>query len=110
MLTIPDVTKVDQVFGGDKALEIMPKMKDIPKDFPNKRKWEKVMSDWFFQGMKNAKWIPKEGVQTNKALAAVVTVMRSFAPDHGHKEAAVAFMLSEWFEDVTYDTAKSQTT
>lgn len=108
MLTIPDVTKVDQVFGGDKALEIMPKMKDIPKDFPSRVKWEKVMSDWFFLGMKNAKWVPKEGVQTNKALAAVVTVMRSFAPKHEHKQAAVAFMLSEWFQDVTYETAEEK--
>ena len=72
MLMIPDVTMVDQVFGGDKALEIMPKMKDIPDDFPNKRKWEKVMSDWFFLGMKNAKWTPKTGVETKKALAVVL--------------------------------------
>ena len=106
MLAIPDVTKVDQVFGGDKALEIMPKRKDIPKDYPNRQKWHKVMNDWFFEGIKNAKWTPKAGVDSKKALAAIVTVLRSFAPDHGWKEDAVSFMLSEWFEDVTYDTAK----
>lgn len=105
MLAIPDVTKVDTVFGGDKALEIMPKWEDIPKDYPNRMKWKQVMSDWFFRGMKNAKWTPKAGVKTSKALAAVATVLRSFAPEHEHKEAAVAYMLSEWFEDVTYDTA-----
>lgn len=104
MLAIPEVDGLDMVFGGQRALEIMPKMKDIPENFPNRKKWEKVMSDWFFKGMKNAKWLPKEGVQTNKALAAIVTVMRSFAPKHEHKEAAVAFMLSEWFDDVTYET------
>lgn len=106
MLTIPEVDGVDVVFGGQKALEIMPKMKEIPQDFPNRRKWEKVMHDWFFKGMKNAKWTPKEGVQTKKALAAITTVMHSFAPKHEHKQAAVAFMLSEWFEDVTYETAE----
>lgn len=106
MLAIPDVTMVETVFGGDKALKIMPKMQDIPEDFPNRKKWKQVMSDWFFTGIKNAKWTPKAGVETKKALAAIVTVMRSFAPKHEHKEAAVAFMLSEWFEDVTYDTAK----
>lgn len=104
MLAIPDVTTVDQVFAGDKALEIMPKWEDIPDDFPNRRKWEKVMNDWFFLGLKNARWMPKEGVETKKALAAIVTVMRSFAPKHEHKQAAVAFMLSEWFLDVTYET------
>lgn len=106
MLAIPDVDKVDVVFSGQKALEIMPKMKDIPKDFPNRRKWGQVMNDWFFNGLKNAKWTPKAGVDQGKALAAIATVMRSFAPKHEHKQAAVAFMLSEWFEDVTYETAK----
>lgn len=105
MLAIPDVTMIDTVFGGDKAIEIMPKMKDIPADFPGRKKWAKVKSDWFFLGMKNAKWTSKAGVDTRKALAAIVTVMRSYAPRQEHKEAAVAFMLSEWFEDVTYDTA-----
>lgn len=107
MLAIPIVDGVDVVFGGNKALEIMPKMKDIPNDFPNRVKWVKVMSDWFFAGIKNAKWTPKEGVETKKALAAITTVMHSFAPKHEHKTAAVAFMLSEWFHDVTYETVKT---
>lgn len=106
MLAIPEVTKVDVIFGGDKALEIMPRMQDIPEDFPNRQKWEKVMEDWFFLGLKNAKWTPKAGVQQSKALAAVATVLRSFAPKHEHKTAAVAFMLSEWFEDVIYEVKK----
>lgn len=107
MLAIPEVDAVDAVFGGSKAIEIMPKMKDIPRDYPSRKKWEKVMSDWFFQGLKDAKWTPKAGVDTKKALMAIKTVMGSYAPKHEHKSAAVAYMLSEWFEDVTYTTAKS---
>lgn len=102
MLKIPDVTKLDMAFGA-RAMEIMPAMKDIPKDFPNRRKWKEVMGHWFFCGIKNAKWTPKPGVDQGKALAAIRTVLGSFDPKHEHKEAAVAYMLSEWFEDVTYD-------
>jgi hypothetical protein len=54
MLAIPEVDGVDAVFGGNKALEIMPKVKDIPTDYPNRKKWEKVMSDWFFLGLRQA--------------------------------------------------------
>jgi hypothetical protein len=106
MLKVPEVDGVDVIFGGKKALEIMPRMQDIPEDFPNRKKWEKVMNDWFFLGLKNAKWTPKEGVETKKALSAIKTVMGSFAPKHEHKEAAVVFMLSEWFHDVTYEVAQ----
>lgn len=108
MLAIPEVNGVDAVFGGDKALKIMPAQKDIPKDYPNLGKWRKVMNDWFFEGIKNARWTPKAGVDTKNALRAIKTVMTSFAPKHEHKEDAVAYMLSEWFEDVTYDTTEEK--
>lgn len=109
MLAIPEVSGVEMVFGGAKVFEIMPKMKDIPDDYPNRAKWDKVTSDWFFLGMKNAKWTPKPGVDQKKALAAVAAVLSSFLPKHEHKEAAVSFMLSEWFENVTYEPGKRGT-
>lgn len=99
MLAIPDVTMLDVAFGS-RALDFMPAMKDIPKDFPNQEKWLNIAAKWFFEGIKGATFVPKPGVDKNKALAAVAVVLRSFAPSHGHKEAAVAYMLSEWFEDV----------
>ena len=106
MLSIPEVSGVDMIFGGSKVFEFMPKMAEIPDDYPNKAKWDKVTGDWFFLGMKNAKWTPKPGVDTRRALAAVMAVLGSFAPKHEHKEAAVSFMLSEWFLDVTYEVGK----
>ncbi len=102
MLKVPDVTMLDVAFGA-RAMDFMPKMEDIPESFTNQEKWSKVTGHWFFCGLKNAKWTPKAGVDQGKALAAVKAVLGSFAPKHEHKEAAVAYMLSEWFEDVTYD-------
>ena len=49
---------------------------------------------------------PKEGVDTKKALRHVKAVLGSWEPKHEHKEAGVAFLLNEWFDDVTYETTK----
>lgn len=87
---------------------LMPKYKDIPdefKDWNNRNKWSKLVTTWFFRGLKSAKWTPKPGVDTNKALRHVGAIMGSFEPKHEHKEAACAFLLSEWFEDVQYEAA-----
>ena len=39
---------------------------------------------------------------TNKAIRHLKAILVSYDPKHEHKEAGVAFLLSEWFEDVTY--------
>lgn len=102
MLPVPDVTTLDAAFGS-RALEIMPAEKDIPSDFRDRKKWENFARAWFFRGLKKAEFIPKPGVDKAKALAAIKCVLGSFAPSHEHKEAAVAYMLSEWFEDVKFE-------
>ena len=105
MLPIPVVDGVSMVFGCD-ALKIMPAEKDIPADYPNRQKWEKLTSTWFFRGLKKgAEFIPKPGVDKAKAIAAIRCVLGSFEPSHEHKGTAVSFMLSEWFEDVKYEAA-----
>lgn len=40
----------------------------------------------------------KPGVDAHKALRAIKAVLGSYEPKHEHKEAACAFMLSEWFD------------
>jgi hypothetical protein len=45
---------------------------------------------------------PKEGVDVDKALRHIQAIMRSYQPKHEHKEAAVAYLLSQWFDDVTW--------
>ena len=105
MLKIPEVTMLDVAFGSN-ALDLMPAMKDIPKDYPNQQKWIDIMNRWFFEGLKGATFVPKPGGDQKKALATIAAVLRSFAPRHEHKEAAVAYMLSEWFEDVILEPKK----
>ena len=89
------------------VLSLMPDKADIPEDITRRRsKWCQVASDWFFRGLKNAKWTPKEGIDPNKALRHIGTILGSWEPKHEDKEAAVAYLLSEWFEDVSYTKGK----
>jgi hypothetical protein len=109
MRPIPEVNMLDTVFC-TKAMEILPPMSDIPEEFKRHHgtKWNKVVSDWFFLGLKKCKWTPKPGVDTNKALAAVTACIGDWSPQHEHKEAGCAYLLSEWFEDVTYPEKESK--
>jgi anti-sigma factor ChrR (cupin superfamily) len=89
------------------ALDFMPKMDEIPEEFNDPRnKWVKFQMDWFYRGLKDLKIVPKEGVDTVKAMRHLSAIQGSFAPKHEHKEAAVAYLASQWFEDVSYTRAK----
>lgn len=103
MHPIPEVTDVDIAFPTI-ALDILPKYQDIPKEFAynSQNKWVGVVNDWFFRGLKNSKWTPKKGVDQQKALRAIKVCLGDFSPSHEHKTSGVAWLLSQWFDDVTY--------
>lgn len=85
--------------------ELMPLWEEIPAEFKEYRgtKWNGVFNDWFFHGASNIKYQPKAGVNANKAMRHINAVMQSFAPKHEHKEAAVAYLLSQWFDSISYE-------
>jgi len=99
MYPIKDVTNTDRAFGSAADAELMPSMEAIPREFhmTSGNAWVALMEDWFFVGLKSLKTEPKDGVDTDKAMRHISTVMRSFSSAHEHKTAAVAFLLSEWF-------------
>lgn len=91
--------------------KLMPKYDDIPDEFRNqnhRNKWTGMVSDWFFSGLKDLKLKPKAGIDEGKAMRHVATIMRSYEPNHEHKEAACAYLLSLWFDDATYTKGKSE--
>ena len=100
MIPPPEVTDVDLAFCG-KAMEILPDMNEIPKEFKgfNNNKWSKIVSEWFYSGGKIKKATPKKGVDKDHALRAIQCVLGSFSPKHEHKMAGAAYLLSEWFEE-----------
>jgi|SRR5579864_1352258 len=107
MFPIAEVGGIDLAFPTH-VERMMPPMGDIPDEFKHYplTKWNQLFNDWFFTGVKNLQLKPKEGIDKNKALRHIRMVMGSFEPQHEHKEAAVAFLLSEWFEDATWDKIK----
>jgi len=106
MFEIQEVGFAEIAFGS-RAMELMPKYDEIPKEYKHgDTLWNKLFNDWFFLGVKNLEIKPKQDVDKNKALKHIKAIMGSFEPPHGHKEAGVAFLMSEWFQDATWEKAK----
>ena len=96
------VNDAEVVYGGD-INKLIPEYKDIPKEFKSiSNKWAKVFNDWFFCGLKDVEWKPKQDINVDDALRHIEAVMRSWACKQEHKEAGCAYLMSEFFEDVKY--------
>ena len=107
MFEVQEVTPVDMAFGGD-VKKLMPPMDSIPEEFKTYggTRWNEIISRWFFVGIKIKNAIPAEGVDAGKALNHIKAIIGSFEPKHEHKEAACAFLLSEWFSVFEIEAAK----
>lgn len=98
MLKIPDLVDADVVFGN---IEHLPPYNAIPNEFKSSRNpFAEIATRLFFQGGRLSDFglTPKPGVDLEKASRAVKATLGSWEPKHEHKEAGVAFMLSEWFD------------
>lgn len=83
--------------------DLMPAYADIPEDFRlnrgDARAWIKFQQDWFFHGLPSGtKFLPRDGIDLAEALRHLKAIQRSWEPKHEHKEAAVAYLASLWFE------------
>jgi hypothetical protein len=103
MFPVKDVTPGAVAFGeyGVKFRELVPDKKDIPEEFNDwYNPWCQVQRTWFFQGIEGYSFIPKEGVDLDKAIAHLGAIQSSWEPQHEDKVLYVSFLMSEWFEDV----------
>jgi hypothetical protein len=103
------LTALDVAFGGAAhgMRELLPPYESIPKEFRNNRtEWNRLFSDWFYRGLSSLELEPKEGIDKHAALAHIRAVMSSFEPKHEHKEAGVAFLLSQWFTNPKWTAKK----
>jgi hypothetical protein len=104
MFPVKEIDPVTAELGANDTRDLMPPYRDIPEDFKNGHtRWNRLFNDWFYVGLANLKLVPKDGVDTKKAITHIRAVMGSFEPKHEHKEAGVAYLLDQWFEDVSYD-------
>lgn len=81
--------------------ELLPTKEQIPKEFwRGHTPWNRFVSEWFFSGWPARGLYSREDIDPNLAFRHLHTIMRSFEPKHEHKEAAVAWLASRWFESV----------
>lgn len=80
---------------------LMPAYEDIPEDFRRNRgdarQWVAFQQTWFFKGLNKGMFEAKPGVEFDAAWRHLKCVQGSFEPQHEHKEAAVAWLMSRWF-------------
>jgi hypothetical protein len=63
--------------------------------------WVAIATSWFINGLPaEVKFHMKDGVDGQTAFDHLQCILGSYEPSHQHKEAAVAFLLSEWCERV----------
>lgn len=100
-----DVDGLTAMLGADRDVSrLIPKMENIPWDFkaPNTTNpFVALQRRWFFEGVKTSEFTAKPGIDRGKALRHLGAIQRSFEPSCEHKEAAVAFLMSLWFEEPT---------
>jgi hypothetical protein len=97
-----EVSGLDMAFGGHMD-RLLPAWESIPEEFRrcNGTEWNRIQSAWFFKGLPaDVQFFPNEGIDAEVALRHLATIQRSFEPKHEHKEAAVAWLLSCWFEKI----------
>lgn len=99
-MTPQKVSDVDLVFPTS-VRHLLPPWESIPAEFKNRQnKWVDVFSAWFYDGLRDFPFVPRPGIDRGMALRHIKACMGSFEPKHEHKEAGVAYLLSQWFEDV----------
>ena len=109
MFKVQEVDDVTLAFPG-KISHLCPNLEDIPdeyKDLNGKNKWVLLQERWFFEGLVGVSFIPKAGVDAEKAFRHLAAIQGSFEPKHEHKMAYVSFLFSEWFEDAIDENARS---
>lgn len=104
MYEIKDIDNVTFAFPAD-VRDLMPEYdsKLLEPFWQSTNRHNRIITRWFFQGLENPKFYPKEGVDPEKAIRHIQTILGSFQPKHEHKTAACAFLLAEWFDKVEAD-------
>lgn len=107
-----EVSDVDIAFPA-RALEVMPPREECEAALKalgpeEERKWRNFQRTWFMSGLPETfqvalKTIDGEKVDGNLAFRHLKVIQGSFAPKHEHKEAAVAYLASLWFEDLSWE-------
>ena len=79
-------------------IDVLKKLAD-DKTYPYTHKWMRLFEDWFYHGLTALNVVPKEGVESSKAIRHLKVVANSRQFKHEHKMAAFALLCDTWFEE-----------
>jgi hypothetical protein len=92
------VTDAEVAFPAN-AMQLMPAENEIPSEFKRiNHPWVRWQAKWFFSGLDEMPK-PKPGIDLKLAMRHLSVIQASLEPKHEHKQAAVAFLASKWFEN-----------
>lgn len=100
-----EISMAQRMFPAGVVGTLMPEMDDIPAEFQERgTDWNRFVSDLFFNGQASAfnRWnlYQRDEIDGQAAFTHLMTVLGSYEPKHEHKEAAVAWLASRWFEGI----------
>lgn len=98
---VPEIDEVDMAFPAH-AMKWIPPHDEIPPEFSKaSNEWARFATSWFALGLPaDVRFYPTESVDPEKAYNVLYAILRSYAPPHQHKLAAVAYLASQWFTKV----------
>jgi hypothetical protein len=92
------VTGLEVALGG-KMDRLLPPRDVIPQEFTHRNNpYHKAAATWFFGGIDSAALQAKPGINRQQGLGHLASVLNSFEPEHDHKVAGVAYLMSLWFD------------
>jgi len=92
------VTDAELAFPAKVVGTLLPKWEEIPEEFRRMQgSWVSIVNTWFCRGIEDTFSVKKEH-DANKVWRHLAACMHSFEPDHAHKIAGVAYLMSLWVE------------
>lgn len=95
-----EVTDLQMTFPAELG-NLLPKWEIIPEEFKSSNNLYTSFADaWFFEGWPANKFLvyPKGDIDPEKATRHLYSILRSYAPQHQHKIAAVAWLAYRWLD------------
>ncbi len=99
-----EVTAIDMAFPA-RGVELAPPMDEIPEVYRDGHgEFSGFAGHWFFAGLgEGSAFHPRSGIDARKAFEHLNVIMGCYGLKHEHKEAAVDYLASMWFEAVVLD-------
>ena len=85
---------LEVAFPAEVTGRLLPPIDEVPGEFHGGNEWTELVDQLFFRGGTLPEF--REGIDPGKAVSQIRACLGSFEPEHEHKTAGVAYLLSLW--------------